>query len=245
MNLIRKDSRPLYILVKEKIDEKIDDGTFQPGDRLSSEAKLAENFGVSRATLREALRVLEKEGKVNRRQGVGTFITEKLSFFKSGIEELVSITETIEAMGLKAGTIDLEIDLEQPEEDLAQELDLDEDDKLAVIQRTRTANEEPVAFCKDYLPQKLLPDNFGSEQMTVSLFNYLQQNCNIYITYAVTDIVPVIADGLLAEKLNLSIDTPLLLLKQMHYDDRDNPVLYSKNYFRSDKFEFHVLRNRG
>ncbi|MCK8817995.1 GntR family transcriptional regulator [Natroniella sulfidigena] len=245
MNLIREDSRPLYILVKEKIDEKIDDGTYQPGDRLPSEAKLSQNFGVSRATLREALRVLEKEGKVNRRQGVGTFITEKLALFKSGIEELISITETIEAMGLKAGTIDLGVKLDYQEKDLAKELDLNEDEKLTVLQRTRTANEEPVAFCKDYLPQELLPDDFSSEQMTVSLFNYLQKQCNIYISYAVTDIVPVVADELLAEKLNLSVGTPVLLLKQMHYDDRDNPVLYSRNYFRSDKFEFHVLRNRG
>lgn len=245
MTLIRKDSRALYMLVKEKIDEKIENKEYKPGDRLPSEAKLSEKFGVSRATLRETLRVLEKEGKVNRRQGIGTFITEKVGLFKSGIEELTSITQTIEAMGLEAGTIDLELSYEKKAPDLAKEFDLSSDDNMIVVHRTRTANQKPVAYCEDYFPQKLLSSNLIKEDMTISLFDFLEANCNIYISYAVADIIPVTADQFLSNKLDLEEGKPLLLLKQMHYDDRDNPVLYSKNYFRSDKFEFHIARNRG
>ena len=245
MSIIRPDSRPLYILVKEKIDEKIADGIYQPGDQLPSEAKLAESFGVSRATLREALRVLEKEGKVNRQQGVGTFITEKVGLFKSGIEELNSITETIEEMGVEAGTDDLKLELGKVDANLAKEFEIKPEKKLAVINRTRTANGEAVAHCEDYLPQSYLPNDVTVEDLDESLFDFLQQNCGIYITYAVADVIPVLANDFLAEKLNLDKNTPLLLLKQMHYDDRDNPLLYSKNYFRSDKFEFHVVRNRN
>ncbi len=244
MNSINRNSRPLYILVKEEIDDRIINGTYQPGERLPSEAKLAEEFGVSRATLREALRVLEKEGKVNRRQGVGTFITEKLSLFKSGIEELSSITETIEAMGLEAGTEDLELKLDQEVPRLAKEFELETEESMVVLHRTRTADGTPVAYCTDYLPTKLLPENIEQEVFSESLFDFLQEECNIYVTYAVADVVPVNVDELLAEKLNLEEQTPILLLKQMHYDDRDNPVLYSKNFFRSDKFEFHVVRTR-
>ncbi|OCL27176.1 transcriptional regulator [Orenia metallireducens] len=245
MSLIKKDSRPLYMLVKEKIDEKIENGKYKPGDRLPSEAKLSESFGVSRATLREALRVLEKEVKVNRQQGIGTFITEKLALFKSGIEELNSITQTIEAMGLKAGTVDLELKMNQQVEDLNKEFELNKNDKMVILHRTRTADDEPVAYCEDYLPQRLVPNNITEDDINISLLSFLQEESNIYISYAVADIVPVIADKSLVAKLNLNIGDPILLLKQMHYDDRDNPVLYSKNYFRSDKFEFHVLRNRG
>lgn len=244
MNLIKKDSRPLYMLVKEKIDEKIENGEYKPGDRLPSEAKLSESFGVSRATLREALRVLEKEGKVNRQQGIGTFITEKLALFKSGIEELNSITQTIEAMGLKAGTVDLALKINQQVEDLSKEFDLKKNDKMVILHRTRTADDDPVAYCEDYLPQRLLPANISEGDLNISLLRFLQEESNIYISYAVADIVPVITDQFLADRLDLNLGDPVLLLKQMHYDDRDNPVLYSKNYFRSDKFEFHVLRDR-
>jgi GntR family transcriptional regulator len=233
------------MLVKEKIDEKIENGEYKPGDRLPSEAKLSENFGVSRATLREALRVLEKEGKVNRQQGIGTFITEKLALFKSGIEELNSITQTIEAMGLKAGTVDLKLKMNQQVEDLIKEFELNKNDKMVILHRTRTADDKPVAYCEDYLPQSLLPNSLSESDINISLLSFLQEESNIYISYAVADILPVITDEFLAKRLDLNIGDPVLLLKQMHYDDRDNPVLYSKNYFRSDKFEFHVLRNRG
>ncbi|MBM7557895.1 GntR family transcriptional regulator [Halanaerobacter jeridensis] len=245
MSRIRPDSRPLYILVKEKIDEQIADGTYQPGEQLPSEAKLSEELGVSRATLREALRILEKEGKVNRRQGVGTFITEKVALFKSGIGELNSITETIESMGLEAGTNNLNLELGVLDETLAQEFEISSDRELAVINRTRTANDEAVAYCKDYVPQFYLPDDVTETDLEESLFDFLQQSCGIYITYAVADILPVAADKFLAKQLGVEEGTALLLLKQMHYDDRDNPLLYSKNYFRSDKFEFHVVRNRN
>ncbi len=245
MSLIRKDTRPLYMLVKEKIDEKVDNGEYQPGDRLPSEAKLSESFGVSRATLREALRVLEKEGKVNRQQGIGTFITEKVGLFKSGIEELASITQTIEAMGLKAGTKDLRLYVEKDKMNLAKEFDLPAVENMVVLHRTRTANDQAVAHCEDYIPQKLLPENLDKEDISTSLFDFLQNDVQIYISYAVADIIPVIADEFLANKLDLKVGNPILLLKQMHYDDRDNPVLYSKNYFRSDKFEFHIVRNRN
>ncbi|AGB40709.1 transcriptional regulator [Halobacteroides halobius DSM 5150] len=245
MSLIRKDSRPLYILVKEKLDEQIENGTYQSGDRLPSEAKLAEKFGVSRATLREALRVLEKEGIINRKQGVGTFIADKAALFRSGIEELASITETIEAMDLEAGTIELAVKSNQRFPDLAKEFEIDAQSKMVSLQRTRTANGEPVAYCRDFLPQKFLNEEVTDDNFDASLFDYLQEECNLYITYAVADVLAVTADRLLAEKLNVELGSPLLLLKQMHYDDRDTPILYSENYFRNDKFEFHVLRNRS
>jgi GntR family transcriptional regulator len=245
MDLINKDSRPLYILVKEELERRITDKTHKPGDRLPSESKLAEELGVSRATLREALRVLEKEGKVNRRQGVGTFIAEKPFLFKSGIEELNSITETIEAMGLEAGTEDFKLHSNQQVANLAKEFDLSPEAPMIILNRARTADGEPVAYCTDYLPHKLLSEGkINKTQFNESLFDYLQEECQIYVTHAVADMVPVIADEILADKLNLDIGDALLLLKQMHYDDRDNPVLYSKNYFRSDKFEFHVMRTR-
>ncbi|WP_027338755.1 GntR family transcriptional regulator [Halonatronum saccharophilum] len=244
MSLIRKDSRQLYLLVKEKIDEKILEGEYKPGDRLPSEAKLSENFGVSRATLREALRVLEKEGKINRMQGVGTFITEKSTLFKSGIEELHSITQSIESMGQKAGTRELELKWDNHVENLAQEFNRKKDSDFLILYRTRTADDNPVAYCEDYIPQALFTKEVKKEDISLSLLKFLQKEFNIYISYAVADILPIVANDMLANKLDLEVGEPLLLLKQMHYDDRDNPILYSKNYFRSDKFEFHVLRDR-
>ncbi|SJZ31569.1 GntR family transcriptional regulator [Selenihalanaerobacter shriftii] len=245
MSLIRQDSRPLYILVKNKLEELIADGIYQPGDQLPSESKLAEEFGVSRATLREGLRVLE-EGKVNRKHGVGTFIKEDSLWFEGGIEELSSLTEMIEDLGLNAGTTCLDSEDIKANGELAKRFDTKEGSLLLNIQRIRTADEEPVAYCNDYLLKEVLTDMVDHEDLYGSIFELLQDKCGIFITHAVSDVIPITIDHEVNKILGISDDrVPLLLLKQMHYDAEDRPILYSESYFRSDKFRFHVVRKRS
>lgn len=244
MTKIRTDSRPLYILVKEKIDEFITDGTFREGERLPSENALAEKLGVSRATLREALRVLEEDGKVIRQQGVGTFISPRLPKIQKGIEDLYSVTETIESQGFSPGTVGFKL-WEEEMGSLSEIFDQNEDDFLWVIERIRTADTEPVVYCKDHLPQTILPEEldmqyYGGE----SLFKVLEEQFLIRISYAVTRIIPLNAPNWLCKKLKISAGTPVLLLEQKHFDQTDRMILFSKNYFRQDKFEFNVVRRR-
>jgi GntR family transcriptional regulator len=72
----------------------------------------------------------------------------------------------------------------------------------------------------------------------------LENKYNLKIKYAVTEIIPVTAKEKLMEKLNVKKNSPILLLEQMHFDDQERLFLYSKNYFRSDQFQFKVLRSR-
>ncbi len=241
MTKIKTDSRPLYILVKEKIEEMIEVGVSNDGDRLPSENTLSERFGVSRATLREALRVLEEEGKVVRQQGVGTFIAPNLSKIENGIEDLYSVTETIETHGFEPGTYGYKR-WEEEMDNLAFIFGEDETNRMWVIERVRTANKEPVVFCRDHLPKSLIDLSLCNNEESMLLF--LEKEYNIRISYAVTQILPIKAPDWLAEKLKISVETPVLLLEQKHYDQKDRMVLFSKNYFRNDKFQFHVVRRR-
>lgn len=245
MTKIRTDNRPLYILVKERIEELVAEGIFSEGDRLPSENTLAENLGVSRATLREALRVLEEEKKVIRQQGVGTFIAPCLPKIHNGIEDLHSVTETILRHGFEPGTVGFAI-REEKVGKLASVIDQDPEELLWVIERIRTANQEPVVYCQDHLPQSILPEQldmtpYGEGE---SIFQVLEDQFHIHISYAITRIVPMVASEWLAEKLAILPGTPVLLLEQKHYEQKDRMVLFSRNYFRHDKFEFHVVRRR-
>ena len=95
---VKSDSRHLYLRVIDHIKEKIKDGAYKERQKLPSEFDLAKELGVSRATLREALRILEEENVVIRRHGVGTFVNAK-PLFSSGIEQLSSITDMISSVG--------------------------------------------------------------------------------------------------------------------------------------------------
>jgi GntR family transcriptional regulator len=243
IKILDHDKRPLYLKIKEHIIDLISNEVYEPGDKLPSETSFAEELDVSRASLREALRVLEKEGRIIKKQGIGTFVAEPIPRFERGIEELFSVTDTIKNEGFEPGTKGLDIKKIKADKAVALKMGLEESDQILKIERIRTADERPVVFCIDFLNIKDYPINI-EDDFSSSLFDLLENKYNLTINYALTEIIPVAADEFLEEKLNIKKHLPLLLLKQLHYDDNDQIFLYSKNYFRSDQFQFKVVRKR-
>ena len=183
-----------------------------------------------------------KKNKLVRCHGVGTFVNPK-PVFTSGIEQLSSISSMIEHAGMNPGTVFISAKEEKATEDDIERFQTDIDDNVITIERVRTADNEPVVYCVDRVPAKLLPKEFISNQ-NVSIFSALEQTGNIRVTYAVTFIDPVGFHDEVSPILKCGPETSLLVLKQLHYDENDRVVLYSKNYFRADKFSFHVVRKR-
>ncbi|CJF69784.1 GntR family transcriptional regulator [Priestia megaterium] len=238
---IRADNRHLYLQVIDKIKQNIEKGIFKEKERLPSEFDLSKQLGVSRATLREALRILEEENIIVRRHGVGTFVNTKPTFL-SGIEQLNSITHMIEQAGMKAGTIFLSSQIQELSENDLTRFACAEDEQILFVERVRTANGEPVVYCMDKVPQKILPENFEYKQE--SLLEILEKQAGKHISYAVANIEPLGYHEKVSPILQCEPETALLVLKQMHYDQYDEPILYSINYFKADQFSFQVLRKR-
>lgn len=238
--MIKSDARPLYLQVIDKIKEDIEQGAYEPGERLPSEFQLSKQLGVSRATLREALRMLEDENVVIRRHGVGTFINSK-PLFSSGIEELFSVTDMIKRGKKVPGTNFLSSSVEPAAEEDIHRFHDENLQEVLTIERVRTADNEPVVYCLDKIPKHLMPDYVSHEHQ--SIFEQLEKS-GTSISYAMTQIEPIGYHENVSEILQCDPETALLVLKQMHYDANEQAVLYSINYFRADKFKFHVLRKR-
>lgn len=238
---IKADHRLLYIKVIEKLKKDIEDGIYKEGEKLPSEFELSKQLGISRATLREALRILEDENVLIRKHGVGTFVRTR-ALFSSGIEELYSVTDMIERGGKKAGTIFLSSQTTDVTDELLAKFNNSLPDGLMMMERVRTADGEPVVFCKDHMPSHL----FSAKGLHdyESFLEMLEKETGRRVMYAVTNIEPIGYHDRISEILESDEGVPLLVLKQMHYDQYDEPVLYSCNYFRSDKFLFSVLRKR-
>jgi len=237
---IKIDNRPLYLQVIDKIRLDIDNGVYKEKEKLPSEFLLAKQLGVSIATLREALRILEEENVIIRRHGVGTFVNAK-PVFNSGIEQMSSITDMIIQAGMSPGTIFLSKTIKGPTDNDIKGFNCSDDEEITVIERVRTANGEPVVYCIDKILSKNLPSSYSHEE---SIFELLEKIAGRKITYAITHIEPIGYHETISPTLNCEPETALLLLKQMHYDENDEPILFSLNYFKSDKFSFHVVRKR-
>ncbi len=239
---IKTDHRHLYLQVIDRLKSDIEKGVYHENEKLPSEFELSKSLGVSRATLREALRLLEEENVIVRRHGVGTFVNPK-PVFTSGIEHLSSVSSMIEKAGMEPGTIFMNAKEEEPTEDDLNRFQTDIDDNVITIERVRTADGEPVVYCIDRVPSSYLPQQFLKNE-DLSIFSALEKSGNLRVAYAVTYIDPIGYHETVSPILKCGPETALLVLKQLHYDDNDQLVLYSKNYFRADKFSFHVVRKR-
>jgi GntR family transcriptional regulator len=234
--------RFLRLSVRERLVGLIAGGRWRPGERLPSEPKLARDLGVSRATLRDALRSLEEDGFVTREHGAGTFVTFRPRL-QNNLDVNFGVTQLIRAHGLEPGVASLSVSTELPDDECAADLAIGPDDEVAVLERVRTADGEPVAFTRDFLPVALLGsadllEGLGDE----SLYELLERDLGIVIGHGVARFRPLVASERIAELLGLAEGALLLFLHQVDYDVDGRPVLISHEYHLADVFEVTVVR---
>lgn len=232
---------PLPRQVASALRSRIIAGQWEPGDQIPSEEELAKEFGVSRATIREAVSLLTVQGYLVKRRGVGTFVGQP-GAISGGLESLISITQWIERHGFRAGTSHVEI-LRRAATLREQELfSAWKSTEVAEIHRVRTANGVPVLYCIDILPQAFAPA--ADQALDESLFQYLERQWGQVIIFARSEIQVTLAQASMARHLQLAAQTPLLRLHQAHYNQNSTLLLWSQDHFVTDRFRFEVMRHR-
>jgi GntR family transcriptional regulator len=214
----------------------------RPGDRLPAEPQLADELDVSRPTLREALRSAEDAGLVVRRPGVGTVKTHRPPL-ANDLAVNIGVTELIEEHGLRPGTRQAAVQLRDATGEEADRLDLGPGDRVWVIDRVRTADEEAVVDSCDLIPEALLSsEEPTAEELTAgSVYGFLSDKGH-EVRHGVASIHPVTAGAALARRLGVKRETLLLRLVQVDYDVEGAPVLLSIEHHLPNAFEFTVSR---
>lgn len=241
-----KLSRPEHLTLTEMtaaaIGDAIRQGKYQPGSQIPSETELMNMLRVSRSTLREALRLLEEQGLILRKRGLGTFVSTR-SIIKD-LSQNFGITEMISQAGLSPGTSHEIIRYDKADKTIAERLSINPGDLVLAVDRVRTANEIPIVWSIDYVPAALV-ENTKSELLNFqnrSLYDYLYHNLNIRIVYGIAQLQPIAANREVAQKLNVRPRDSLLLLEQTDYDDQGKPIMYSVEYHLPDKITFVIYR---
>ncbi len=215
------------------------------GDRLPSEPELAHKLGVSRATLREAMRSFEGQGLIRRRQGVGTFVVSQTQVIETGLEVLESIETMAERIQLKVSMGDLEIDQLKADERHAGILQVPSGSPLVQISRVIHAENRPVAYLVDMVPEEFLSSNDLKVGFTGSVLDQLLRREDIQLAQSSTDIRAVAASPEIAHALQIQRGDVLLLFIAKLYSQDGRMVDYSHSYFLPGYFHFHVVRSVG
>jgi GntR family transcriptional regulator len=238
----RAERKTLTEIAEQELRQAIARGTFRPGTQLPTEAELCQMLGVSRTVVREALRVLEENGLVTRRHGVGTFVRDHPIL--KNLNFNFGITEMIESAGLISGTSHLAIQSEIADQEQAEQLRVSLGTPLVTVERVRTADGRPVVYSLDTLAESLLQRAEFDPQLllTQSLYNILQASLGKVIEYGIARLLPVTAPSFVTEKLALPPGALTLYIVQTDYSPNDEPLVYSREYHLPDAFDFLVWR---
>lgn len=238
--MVKLDSdsvQPLYKQLELAIRTAIQEGRYQPGEKIPTELELSRQHQVSRITVRKALEVLTKANLLTRIAGKGTYVSaEKFQRSMSGI---VSFSELCRSQGKKPGARTIKSVLETPDATVQDVLGLTPDDRIIALERIRYADDTPVSLEQSYFPERfafLLQEDLNQH----SLYQVLNEKYGIYFTHSTKVIELVYAGYDVAHYLAIPKGYPLISITSRIVDNHGATSCSSRQLIVGDKIRFVV-----
>jgi GntR family transcriptional regulator len=241
---IKKERQPTpFLRLQESLSEVI--AETPAGERLPSEPKLAQSLGVSRATLREAMRAFEQQGIIRRRQGVGTFVISHTHAIESGLEVLESIETLAQRIGLTVEMGALKISQLSANAEQAMLFAMEEGAPLLQVSRVILAEDRPAAYLVDLLPDDVIAYAELNEEFNGSVLDFLLRRGMPRLANSVAEVQAVAATSEIARLLEIQRGDVLLSLGAKLFSEEGRMIDYSTSYFLPGYFRFQVVRSVG
>jgi GntR family transcriptional regulator len=229
-------SIPPYVQIAEGLIAQIESGALCPGEQLPPERELSENFGVTRMTLRRALRILDEQGLIIRKHGIGTYIAEPKIDRK--MEVVFRFSSDMQQRGFKPRAMLINFEQIMAESSMSKDLMVPISTQIYSILRLRSINHEPVMLESYLIPVPRFPrlDQYDLENR--SIYEILEYEYGVPIARARQSFEPVIAADFEARLLDISVGDALMMEKRLSYDVNDLPIEFGKDRYRGDRFRF-------
>ncbi len=214
-----------------------------PGMRLPSEAALAKGLQVSRPTLREATRVLAREGLIDIRHGVGTFVAAAPPALHNPLDSMSSLTSAIRAAGGQPGVRSLAIDEVEPPAAVVEALRLPSGAQVVRISRVRLIDDRPLGLAHEYLPSgDRTPLSALKAFDGGSLYAFLAETLKIRLLRSEMSVTAVGATAEQARLLAVKPGAPLLFMRETHFGEDGAPILHAVNSHNSAIIDLTLFR---
>lgn len=231
---------PLYVTVYETICQWLKDGKYKPGDKLPGENILAEQFQVSRGTLRQAMLLLQEDGLIGNHQGKGNIVLSNQDMQRNGLEKVGN--PIVDFCVQPIDRVVTTIGFQPPTQKHQEVLKLRPSSIVAVIDITYFHQDSPVGFAMVYMPHEFLDKgNVDLEDMD-SVYAFYTKLLSSGSLYSDTRLRIVHARERLADILAIPEGDPLLILEEELYTEYDTPVLSHKMYMGADLYEISLKR---
>lgn len=223
---------PKYYVLKEQILTLIEDAV--PGTLIPTERALAEQYGTSRTTVRQAIGELVAEGRLDRTQGRGTFVAPPKV---THVRQLTSFTDDAASQGMTASARILDISEVPADPVTAKRLALEPGTGVHRVERIRLVNGEPLAHETAFLAGEL-PDLAANVEVRGSLYSALREDYGIRISEVEDTVETKLAGPEEVRLLDVEMGAPMLLVHRLGLDPDGRPVEWTESVFRGDRFRF-------
>ncbi|UCB44496.1 MAG: GntR family transcriptional regulator [Spirochaetota bacterium] len=243
---VDKNSKiPYYIQIKDVLLSSITNKFLKPGDKLPNEHELAEQFKVSRPTIRQAILDLEIEGLVERIKGRGTFLREKrvdtplMQTFGIHDEEFskINVDFTVKVLTRKKII---------PTKEIAFILQTEKKEPINYIEKVRISDNKPLVYIICYISDTHCPNFIDEDIENTRSYGLIENKYHIHIAKIKRYLEP--ANSSYSKKvsrvLKIKENEPFFYLQTYYYDNGNAPIAYFKSYFSyaMSRFTFYFER---
>ena len=238
-------SIPRHQQIADHLRKEIQDQEFKPGDKLPSEKRLCDYFKVSRITVREALKALENEGLIFKKQGLGAFVREEPK--QANLVQLTDFSEDMRRAGLSSSSKLVSFKKVKADVSINTFLGIAPDKSLIKIERVRIANGVPVAFDITWMPasygQLLMDEDLAHK----TIYEILEEEYSIPIIGGRYTFTAAIANEHIAKHLDLQVGAPLFEIDRCSKTTGDKKIYFQRRYNNPNhiSYEIELVRQEG
>lgn len=234
-------NRPLYLQLRDILVEQIEIGELEAGESIPGERILAEQYGVSRVTVRKSIGSMVEDGYLIRAHGKETTVANRKMNHHLGLligvaEELASVQAEVTGKSVFSG-------YQQMNSNVNSRLHLPEDSEVFGFHRVLYVEEQPYVINYSYVPAHIGKILENLDFNTAKVFSLLEQ-CGYKLSYGEQTITAGLCRKEEAEHLDYKVGNAVLVMKRTTYLESGEPILYEKSIFRGDVYQYSVRLNR-
>lgn len=223
-----------YLQLSRHIARAIKDGLLEKGHQLPAERDLAEMADVSRVTVRKAVKELVEAGLIEQRRGSGSFVLGTVPKTEQSLSSLISFSESMKARGKTAFSQILSRGLFPPSPDEMMALGLSPSQRVARVQRLRSADGIPMAIENSSIPSDALPD---PEEVESSLYAVLRRR-HLAPNRAIQRVTAINIKGEDAALLGVPENAAILEIERTAFLTTGRPIEFTRGLYRPDIYDF-------
>ncbi|HZH33909.1 MAG TPA: GntR family transcriptional regulator [Pyrinomonadaceae bacterium] len=242
-SLDRTSTAPLHAQIHAALRERIDSNELSAGSLFPSERELADSYGVSRMTVRQALQALRQEGVIYQERGRGTFVSKRKLDVHT--RNLGGFTEEMLRRGLRPSSRILVLKRDIADNQTAESLGIDSGESVFRLERLRLADDMPMAYETAFLPAKMCPKLDEFDFAKISLYEVLEKNFGVNIHHAEEVLEAACASGKEAKILAIKAKEPLLVVNRVVFTETNQAIESVQTLYRADRYRatFFLTKN--